>query len=52
MTLAPSTTATLNMLGDLNPTTLAAMHGSSFQGDGARALKELAVGLEYMAAQI
>ncbi len=49
MTLAPNTTATLNMPGELNPTTLAAMHGSSFQGDGARALKELAVGLDAMA---
>ncbi len=50
--LAPQTTATLNMLGELDPTTLAIMHGSSFQGDGAGALKDLSVGLEYMAAQI
>lgn len=40
--LAPSTGAILRALGDLNPTTLAIMHGSSFQGDGKQALYDLA----------
>jgi flavorubredoxin len=40
--LAPSTGATLRALGDLEPTTLALMHGASFQGDGRRALYDLA----------
>jgi flavorubredoxin len=40
--LAPSTAATLRGLGDLEPTTLALMHGSSFQGDGRSALYGLA----------
>jgi hypothetical protein len=29
-------------LADLNPRTLALMHGSSFSGDGAKALHDLA----------
>jgi flavorubredoxin len=44
--LAPSTGATLRRLGDLAPTTLAVMHGSSFQGDGRKALYDLADGFE------
>ena len=40
--LAPHTGATLRSLGDLEPTTLALMHGSSFQGDGKQALYDLA----------
>ena len=40
--LAPNTAATLRALGDLNPTTLAIMHGSSFRGDGRQALYGLA----------
>ncbi len=40
--LAPHTAQTLRSLGDLNPTTLAVMHGSSFHGDGQRALYGLA----------
>jgi flavorubredoxin len=44
--LAPSTGATLRRLGDLAPTTLAIMHGSSFQGDGGKALYDLADGYE------
>jgi flavorubredoxin len=40
--LAPHTAATLRSLGDLNPTTLAIMHGSSYQGDGHTALYALA----------
>ena len=44
--LAPSTGATLRRLGDLNPTTLAVMHGSSFRGDGGKALYDLAESFE------
>jgi flavorubredoxin len=40
--LAPHTAQTLRALGDLEPTTLAIMHGSSFQGDGKGALYDLA----------
>lgn len=46
MTLHPATTATLERLADLQPTTLALMHGSSFSGDGAGALRELASQLD------
>jgi hypothetical protein len=38
---APQTTATLNRLADEQPTTLACMHGSAWQGEGARLLREL-----------
>ncbi len=44
--LAPHTAGTIRGLGDLEPTTLAVMHGSSFQGDGRRALHELAAAYE------
>lgn len=37
-----ATVAALRSLAALEPTTLAVMHGSSFHGDGARALSELA----------
>ena len=40
--LAPHTAVTMRSLGDLEPTTLAVMHGSSYRGDGKRALYELA----------
>ena len=39
----PYTDATLHRLADLGPRTLAVMHGSSFAGDGAGALRDLAV---------
>jgi flavorubredoxin len=42
--LAPHTASTLRALGDLQPTTLGVMHGSSFQGDGQQALHDLADG--------
>jgi flavorubredoxin len=48
--LAPNTTATIRALGDLAPTTLAIMHGSSFQGDGRRALHDLAAEFERLRA--
>jgi hypothetical protein len=44
--LAPDTPACIRRLGDLSPTTLALMHGSSFRGDGAGALAELAAAYE------
>jgi flavorubredoxin len=40
--LAPDTVSVIRSLGDLAPNTLAVMHGSSFDGDGARALSGLA----------
>jgi flavorubredoxin len=45
MSMAPNTRATLERLAALQPRTLAVMHGSSFSGDGAKALRELAVGI-------
>ena len=41
-----ATTATLRKLSELQPTTLAIMHGSSFSGDGGAALRALADGYE------
>jgi len=38
----PLTDPTLQMLADLRPRLLATMHGSSFKGDGERALRDLA----------
>ena len=49
--LAPHTGQTMRALGDLEPSTLAIMHGPSFQGDGKRALYDLAVAYEEMARQ-
>ncbi len=43
MPYTPYTDATLQRLADLEPRTLAAMHGASFSGDGGRALRELAL---------
>ncbi len=42
MTMAPATGPTLPRLADIAPATLALMHGSSFRGDGAPALRRLA----------
>ncbi len=39
--LTPATAPTIRGLADLAPTTLAVMHGSSFAGDGAGALRDL-----------
>jgi len=41
MTMAPGSGAALRRLAELAPRTLALMHGSSFQGDGATALRGL-----------
>jgi flavorubredoxin len=40
--LGPHTVSTLNRLAELEPRTLAVMHGSSFSGDGGGALRGLA----------
>ncbi len=40
--LAPQTAVTIERLADLEPTTLALMHGSSFVGDGGTMLRGLA----------
>jgi flavorubredoxin len=45
MSMAANTRATLERLAALQPRTLAIMHGSSFSGDGASALLQLAAGL-------
>jgi flavorubredoxin len=42
MPFTPYTDATLRRLADLKPRTLALMHGSTYKGDGGRALAELA----------
>ena len=47
-TLAPQTATIMRGLGDLQPTTLAIMHGSSFSGDGRQALYDLAARYESM----
>ena len=44
--LAPDTATVMRRLGDLNPTTLALMHGSSYHGDTTTALNDLAAGYE------
>ena len=44
----PNTKSILKGLADLKPKTLACMHGSSFTGDGAAALGDLADMLEEM----
>ena len=43
MPYTPNTDAILQGLADLKPRTLATMHGSTFIGDGERALRDLAV---------
>lgn len=48
--LTPQTAPTLRALGDLEPTTLAVMHGSSFEGDGRKALYSLAAAYEDLVA--
>jgi flavorubredoxin len=44
--MAPDTAAFMRRLGDLSPTTLAVMHGSSYSGDGGKALYDLAAAYE------
>ena len=40
--LAPDTATVMRRLAELGPGTLALMHGSSYRGDGAQALRDLA----------
>jgi flavorubredoxin len=44
--LAPDTAAVMRRLGGIAPNTLARMHGSSYNGDGAKALDDLAAAYE------
>ncbi len=44
--LSPNTADVMRTLGDLAPVTLGLMHGSSFSGDGKKALWELAAAYE------
>jgi flavorubredoxin len=44
--LAPDTASVMRRLGDLAPNTLGLMHGSSYNGDGAKALYDLAAAYE------
>jgi flavorubredoxin len=44
--LAPDTSATMRKLADLEPSTLALMHGSSYGGNGSSALYDLAAAYE------
>lgn len=50
-TLAPHSGTVLRGLGDLEPSTLAIMHGSSFRGDGGQVLRDLADAYEGLAAR-
>lgn len=50
-TLAPHTGQTIRALGELNPSTLAIMHGRSFTGDGRQALFDLAAAYEELAVE-
>jgi flavorubredoxin len=49
--MGPDLLPTLQQLADLEPTTLAVMHGSSFRGDGATQLRSLAAGYAAAAAE-
>lgn len=46
MPYTPYTDSTLQRLAALNPKVLAVMHGSSFRGDGARAIRDLAAAIK------
>jgi len=46
--MTPSTATTLRSLGDLAPTALALMHGSSYKGDAGQALYDLAAGYDQL----
>jgi flavorubredoxin len=47
MTLSPNTGEVLERLAGLEPTTLALMHGPSYTGDGAKALRDLSSALGF-----
>jgi flavorubredoxin len=46
----PDLVPTVHRLADLEPATLAVMHGSSYRGDGATQLRSLAAGFSAAAA--
>jgi flavorubredoxin len=48
--LAPHTVETIRRLGDLEPATLAIMHGSSYRGNGKQVLSDLATYYEKLLA--
>jgi len=50
ISITPTTDALLRRLADLQPRTLALMHGASFRGDTRAALLDLAAGLAALAA--
>ena len=49
--LTPQTAPTIRRLADLNPTTLAIMHGSSYNGDAGKALHAIAADYEHRLGQ-
>lgn len=49
--LGAATVPTIRQLADLEPTVLACMHGSSFQGDGGAQLRALADGYERLVVE-
>ena len=49
--LGPAVPPTLERLADLEPTTLAVMHGSSYRGDGGTQLRALAAGYAALLAE-
>jgi flavorubredoxin len=49
--LTPATAPTIRRLAELEPTSLALMHGPTYQGDGAKSLLELADGYERLFEQ-
>jgi flavorubredoxin len=50
MSMGPGTATALRQLADLQPATLAVMHGASFAGDGGDVLHRFAAGCEQLAA--
>lgn len=49
--LTPSTGRVIRALGNLEPTTLAVMHGAAYEGDGKQALHDLAAAYEKVLAE-
>jgi flavorubredoxin len=49
--LTPSTARVIRALGDLEPATLAVMHGASYHGNGKQVLHDLAAGYEKLLAE-
>ncbi len=50
--LGPATAPTIRGLADLEPAVLACMHGSSFQGDGGRQLRDLATAYDDLVERV